>query len=314
MRDGTDILPRAAIDGPAAGWAERVAPGVGEPRQGGVLSISKRGFHRLAYAEWGEADAARVTLCAHGLTRQGRDFDMLAAELAARGGRVLCPDLPGRGRSGRLLDPFEYVLPQYCVDMTAVLAASGAASVDWVGTSLGGLIGILLAGQPNSPIRRLVINDIGPFVPWSALYRIGSYVRAKPESFPDYEAAEQYHRRTLAPFGALTDAQWRHITEHGVGRTPDGRYHLLTDPGIGHAFQPGLLYNLNIWSYWDNIRCPVLVMRGAESDLLLRSTAEEMTRRGPGAELVELPGIGHAPALLDEAQVSLVADWLDRDR
>ena len=300
--DGADTLLRAEA-------AEVVEEG---PSRGGVLGISKRGFHRIAYAEWGAANAERVTLCVHGLTRQGRDFDLLAAALTARGSRVLCPDLPGRGRSGRLADPAEYALPQYCMDMTAVLAASGAAEVDWVGTSLGGLIGILLAGQPNSPVRRLVINDIGPFVPWSALYRIGSYLRAKPESFPTYEAAERYHRKTLAPFGQLTDAQWRHITEHGVRRDAEGRYHLLTDPGIGCAFQSGLLYNLNIWNYWDNIRCPVLVLRGAESDFLLPSTAEEMTRRGPEAELVELPGIGHAPALLDASQVDLVADWLAR--
>ena len=295
-----DTLPLADVD---------VAPG--QPRHGDVLSISKRGFHRLAYAEWGEA-GGEVALCVHGLTRQGRDFDVVAATLAAQGRHVFCPDLPGRGRSGRLADPSEYVLPQYCMDMTAMLAATGAAGVDWIGTSLGGLIGILLAGQENSPVRRLVINDIGPFVPWSALYRIGSYVRAKPESFRDYEAAERYHRRTLAPFGALTDAQWRHLTEHGIGRGPDGTYHLLTDPGIGRAFQPGLLYNLNLWSYWDSIRCPVLVIRGAESDLLLPKTAEEMTRRGPRAEVVELPGIGHAPALLDAGHVAIITDWLAR--
>lgn len=158
-------------------------------RKGSFLNISKRGFHRVVYVEWGNERADRVAVCVHGLTRQGRDFDPLAAELADRGWRVVCPDLVGRGRSDHLRDPEEYALPQYAMDLTALIARLGVEQVDWVGTSLGGLVGIVLAGQEGSPIRRLVVNDIGPFLPWQALHRIGTNVRATPPDFPDYGAA-----------------------------------------------------------------------------------------------------------------------------
>ena len=274
-----------------------------------VLSISRRRFHRIAYTEWGDRNSSRVAVCVHGLTRQGRDFDFLAAALAAEGYYVVCPDLAGRGRSGWLPDPEDYALPQYAVDMTTLIARLGVDEVDWVGTSLGGLIGMVLAGMPHSPIRRLVINDIGPYLPWAALRRIGDYLRRAPSHFPDMAAAESYHREVLAPFGELTDAQWSHLTRHSVMPDGDG-YRLNYDPGIVQAFRPGRVYNLSLWGYWDAIRCPVLVLRGAESDLLLPHTAAEMARRGPEAEVIEIEGCGHAPALLDDEQIGIVADWL----
>jgi len=275
-------------------------------------SISRHGFHRIAYTEWGDPDAARVVVCLHGLSRQGRDFDPLAAALARAGHRVLCPDLVGRGRSGWLRDPEGYALPQYCADMAALIARTGAERVDWIGTSLGGLVGMVLAGQEGSPVRRLVVNDIGPYLPWSALWRIGNAVRAAPRDFPSLDAAVAYHRTALAHFGELGDAEWRHLTVHGLERRQDGRWHMLYDPGIARAFQPGLLYNLSLWRYWDAIRRPVLLLRGEYSDLLLEGTAEEMARRGPGADLVEIPGCGHAPALLDPDQIALVTGWMAR--
>lgn len=281
-------------------------------RQGWVLSVSRRGFHRIAYTDWGPEDSRRVVVCLHGLTRQGRDFDPLARTLADRGYRVVCPDLVGRGRSDWLRDPEEYALPQYAMDMTVLIARLGVEQVDWIGTSLGGLTGMVLAGQANSPVRRLVINDIGPYLPWAALYRIGSYLRDAPRRFDSIEQAEAHLRVVLAPFGDLNDAEWRHLTEHGLDVEPDGRCRVLCDPGIARAFRAGLFYNLSLWTYWDAIRCPTLVLRGETSDLLLPATASEMTRRGPRAELVEIPGCGHAPALLDPAQIAVVADWLAR--
>jgi pimeloyl-ACP methyl ester carboxylesterase len=278
-------------------------------RDAEVLSISKRRFHRIAYRVWGDSKSTRVVMCAHGLTRQGRDFDYLAAALAHQGYYVVCPDLVGRGRSGWLPDPDDYALPQYCVDMTTLIARLGAVEVDWIGTSLGGLIGIVLAGMPQSPVRRLIVNDIGPSLSWAALRRIGDYLRQAPQSFTDLAAAERYMRDIHAPFGELTDAQWMHLTEHSVV-ADGGGCRLRYDPQIAQAFRPGLIYNLNLWGYWDAIKGPALVIRGAQSDLLSADTAAEMTRRGPKAELVELGGIGHAPALLDDTQIALVGDWL----
>ncbi|WP_018263965.1 alpha/beta hydrolase [Methylobacterium sp. WSM2598] len=281
-------------------------------RYGDVRSISRQHFHRIAYVEWGDPACERVIVCVHGLSRQGRDFDDLARALAAKGYRVVCPDLVGRGRSGRLRDPEDYALPQYAVDMTVLLAHVGAPEVYWVGTSLGGLIGMILAGMPESPISRLVINDIGPFLPWAALRRLGDTIRDATRLFDTIDRAEAYFRGVLAPFGALTDAQWRHLTEHSLLPRSGGGYELHYDPGIGHAFRPGRVYNVSLWNYWDAMRCPALVLRGETSDLLLARTATEMVQRRPGTECVEIPGCGHAPALLDPDQIRLVVEWLTR--
>ncbi len=280
------------------------------PRHGQVSGVSRLSFHRIAYTEWGPEDARRVVVCVHGLSRQGRDFDRLAAFLAQHDYRIICPDLPGRGRSDWLKDPDEYGLPQYCVDMTVLLASLHAESVDWIGTSLGGLIGMVMAALPGSPIRRLVVNDIGPFLPWSALYRIGTYLRQMPTEFPDFAAANAYYREILSTFGELGDDDWRHLIEHSIERTDNGRYRMLCDPGIARAFRPGLLYNLNLWKYWDAIQCPTLLLRGEHSDLLPRDTAQQMTMRGPLATLVEIPGCGHAPPLLTQEQIDIIADGL----
>ncbi len=293
--------------------AAHQAGGFPEPdRLGSCRSISRRGFHRIAYTEWGEPTALRVLVCVHGLTRQGRDFDRLAAALAAVGYRVVCPDLPGRGRSDRLADPEEYTLPQYAVDLTVLIAHLGVETVDWVGTSLGGLVGIVLAGQPNSPIRRLVVNDIGPYLPWAALHRIAAGVFSAPPSFDSLAAATAQFRTSLAPFGHLTGPEWEHLARHSVALRKDGRLHVLCDPGIAAAFRTSFLFNLSLWTYWDAIRCPTLVLRGIDSDLLLPRTLDEMTQRGPRAEAVEFRGCGHAPALLDAEQIGVVRDWLGR--
>ena len=279
-------------------------------RDGYVLGITQHGFHRIAYVEWGDPRSDRVAVCLHGLSRQGRDFDVLASALAELGWRVICPDLVGRGRSDWLRDPDGYTMPQYAMDLAAVIARLGVASVDWIGTSLGGLIGIVLAAQKASPIRRLVINDIGPFLPWQALHRLANAVRDAPRTFASIEAATKHYRKVLAPFGHLSDNEWRHLVRHSIAPAEGGTWRLRFDPGIIAAFRPGWFFNLTLWNDWDTIRCPTLVLRGAESDLLLPATAREMTRRGPKATVVEVLGCGHAPALMDEAQIDAVTDWL----
>jgi pimeloyl-ACP methyl ester carboxylesterase len=282
------------------------------PRQDAVLSVSKRGFHRVAYTEWGDPAARRAAICVHGLTRQGRDFDRLAVALVRRGYRVICPDLAGRGLSDWLADPDDYALPQYTMDLTVLLARLNITEVDWVGTSLGGLIGMVFAGQARSPIRKLVLNDIGPSLGWPALYRIGNYLWSAPRNFPSLAAAETYYREILAPFGDLSDADWKHMTRHSVARGPDGSYGVLCDPGIVRAFRPRFHYDLSMWKYWNAIHCPVLALHGEHSDLLLPETVAEMAHKGPRAKVVDIPGCGHAPALLDDGQVGLVVDWLTK--
>ncbi len=279
------------------------------PRQGSLLGLSAGGFHRVTYGAWGEAGAARTVVCVHGLTRSGRDFDALAAALAEAGCRVVCPDVVGRGESDWLADPAGYGYPQYLADMNALIARLDVEEVDWVGTSMGGLIGMMLAAQPKSPLRRLVINDVGPFIPKASLERIGEYLGKDP-LFADRAAAEAYFREVHAPFGALTDAQWAHLTEHSIRPAEAGGFRLRYDPRIAQAFDPQKVEDVDLWAVWDALALPVLALRGAESDLLLAETAVEMTRRGPKADLAEFAGCGHAPTLMDEAQISAVRDFL----
>jgi pimeloyl-ACP methyl ester carboxylesterase len=275
--------------------------------QSKVLCAGPGGFHRIAYADWGAPGNATV-LCVHGLTRNGRDFDRLAGALEDRF-RVVCPDIAGRGRSDWLIDPAGYVNPHYVADMVTLLARLGAETLDWVGTSMGGIMGMLAAAMPGTPVRRLVLNDVGPFIPKAALARIGNYVGADPR-FDDVAGVESYLRKVHASFGDLTDENWRHMAAHGARRREDGSYGLAYDPAIGNAFKGATLPDVDLWVFWDAIQCPVLVLRGADSDLLLAETADEMTRRGPKATLVEVEGCGHAPALMAADQIAAVRDWL----
>jgi pimeloyl-ACP methyl ester carboxylesterase len=281
-----------------------------EPVLRNVLCHSRSGLHNIAYTEWGKPDAARVAICVHGLTRQGRDFDPLAVALVERGYRVICPDLAGRGLSDWLGDPQDYALPQYISDMVTVLARSGAAEVDWIGTSLGGLTGMHVAAMAKAPIRCMVVNDVGPFLPWQALSRIGTYVSKMPKSLASWPAAEAYFREVLAPYGSLGDTEWLHLTKHSLRRDPDGRYRLLVDPAISRSLRTVMFYNVSMWQQWDAIRCPVLVLRGEYSDLLSADVAREMTQRGPPTKVVEFPNCGHAPALMDHRQIGTIVNWL----
>lgn len=281
-------------------------------RTGTLLGLSLTGFHEIAYVDWGPVQAPVPVLCVHGLTRQGRDFDYLAADLAATKRRVICPDLAGRGLSSRLRNPDEYALPQYCADMNALIAHVGAPKVDWVGTSLGGLIGIVLAGLPGNPIRRLVLNDIGPYLPWAGLARIGSYVSAMPAVFRDLGEAEAYFREVLAPFGDLPDEHWIHITGNSVAWHASRKcYVLLCDPQIVRAFRNPWHYSLDLWKYWKAIEVPILVIRGAYSDLLPADLAREMIDRNPRATVIEIEGCGHAPPLMSSDQIGYVSKFIN---
>lgn len=278
--------------------------------QRSLSCLSPEGFHRIAWTEWGRADSP-VLVCAHGMTRNGRDFDVLAAALEDRW-RIACPDVVGRGKSDWLVDFSGYGFPQYLSDMAALLARLDVDEVDWVGTSMGGLIGMMLAAQPNTPIRRLVINDIGPFIPKEFFARLRQYVGTDPR-FSDRNAVEAYLRQVHAPFGDLEGEQWRHLAEHGARPLDAGGFGLAYDPAIARAaFATEEPEDADMWAIWDRVQCPVLVLRGEDSDLLLPETVDAMKQRGPGCESVEIGGCGHAPALMADDQISTVRKWLDR--
>jgi pimeloyl-ACP methyl ester carboxylesterase len=282
------------------------------PRFDSVQCLSPAGLHRMAYVEWGDPHNPRVLVCVHGLTRLGRDFDRLARAMAEHY-RVVCPDVVGRGRSDWLRDPMHYVVPQYVADMVTLIARLNAQSVHWVGTSMGGLIGISLAGLADSPVSRLVINDVGPRLDAVALARIGSYL-GRPVRFATLDEAIDYVARVAAPFGLRSRQEWREITEPALRADGDG-WVLHYDPLIAMPFaavtpQSAAAGESTMWKLYDAIRCPTLLTRGAESDLLSRETAELMTRRGAHARLVEFAGIGHAPMFFDDEQISAVRDFL----
>jgi pimeloyl-ACP methyl ester carboxylesterase len=284
------------------------------PRFEEVPVLGPEGFYRLAYADWGPATAAQVVLCVHGVSRNSHDFDFLAAALAAKGLRVVAPDLPGRGRSDWLPSGAHYDNPVYLAAMATLIARLGVSQVDWVGTSLGGYIGMQLAALPHNPIRRLVLNDFGARVGHSALRRIAGYLR-EVRPLRDLESAEAYVRQVLAPFGALTDAQWRHIAQHSVAKGAKGALRWHYDPAIASNFSPLIAFDVVLWQLWDEIACPVLVMRGEESDLLARRTMEAMLQRGHAAAAgkvtaIEWPGCGHAPSLMASDQIAAVRDFL----
>ncbi len=281
-----------------------------EMRQQRVQCLSPAGLHQMAYVEWGDPANPRVLVCVHGLTRCGRDFDFLAAALADHY-RVVCPDVVGRGRSDWLRDKRHYVIPQYCADMVTLLARINAETLHWFGTSMGGLIGMALAAQADTPISRLILNDVGPELSAAAVARIGEYVGAEL-SFANLDEAEKFVRAVSVPFGALTDAQWRHLTVHSVRQHADGGYELARDPGIAEPFKAAMAnaQDIDLWPVYDAIRCPTLVVRGMESDLLSAQTAGAMTQRGPRAQMAEVPAVGHAPMMLDAAQIAIVRAFL----
>lgn len=305
-------------------------------REHSLRCLGSNGFHRIAYTEWGDPDNPRIVICVHGLTRNRHDFDHLAARLAGEF-RVVAMDVAGRGDSEWLADKGDYRFGQYQADAAALIARVSAprlpswvarvrghtdatpVQIDWIGTSMGGLIGMLLAAQRNTPIRRLVLNDVGPLVPWSGLMRLNGNA-GHSHRFASLEEVESYLREVCSAFGTLADEQWRYLALHGSRQLADGGLALNYDPDIVRGLRSGsaldmprgdrLLEGVDLWPVWDRVRCPTLVIRGAESDVLTRRIADEMQTRGPATTLIELPGVGHAPALMDAAQIEPIRRFL----
>lgn len=288
--------------------------------------------HRIAYWQWGQADSCHVVVCVHGLTRQGRDFDVLARALVAQaahsspsGIRVICPDVAGRGESDWLKDPSGYQVPAYAADMLAVLAHVHAeapiTTLDWLGTSMGGLIGIVVCGQPGLPlpvpVRRLLLNDVGPALQWQAIQRIGAYL-GQAGYFNSVQEAADAMWKISQSFGPHTPEQWLALSRpmlRPVSPPADTPLRLHYDPAIAEPFkmtteQTAQQGEAMLWQLYDGIHAQTLVVRGAESDLLSPDTAQEMTQRGPRAKLVQFEGVGHAPTLIAKDQVALVTDFL----
>ena len=302
-------------------------------------SLGPDGFHRIAYTEWGDARNPHIVVCVHGLSRNSRDFDRLAAGLEADH-RVICMDVVGRGDSDWLADKSGYSFSTYLSDAASLIArvttpiAGGlleslharlggnrpVAKLDWIGTSMGGLIGMLLSAKPGSPIRRLVMNDVGPFVPWGALISLKGHV-GNETHFANYDEVDRYVRRACNGFGPLDDAFWQHLARHAAVREDDGVYRLRYDPAISRGLPvhldpelpigPQFMRGIDLWAIWDAVRCPVLVLRGAESEVLPRTTVEEMQRRKPNVKVVEFDGVGHAPALATREQIEVVREFVN---
>lgn len=290
------------------------------------LGFSAEGFHKIAYTEWGQANASLPgVICVHGYSRNGRDFDALAAYLESRGRHVFCPDVPGRGDSDWFVNPQYYNLNQYANDMAALIARTQYQQVDWIGTSMGGLIGLMLAAQPNSPIRLLVMNDVGPQVPVFGLKKLN--LSSRQYQFDNFEKAKHYFQTQCAEFGQLTDDQWQTFTEHSVRKTESNSYQSKLDPNVKnarsawqfindfvhhpHKSLEGLFYDIDLWSLWKKVQCPVLVIRGEKSDLLTPEIVRKMKRLHSSTDLYEKPNAGHAPALLDEVDHQSIHQWLD---
>ncbi len=266
----------------------------------------------MAYKEWGDASNPNVLVCVHGLTRVSDDFDALAKALA-NDYRVICPDVVGRGRSGHFRDPQFYQVPQYVSDMVTLIARLDVASINWFGTSMGGVIGMALASLPSNPVRKLLLNDIGPSIDAEALARIGEYVGQKVH-FASFDDAWQYVRAISLSFGTHSDEQWRKLASDVMRQDADGQWTFVYDPGLALPFkavtaQSAQLDEQRLWAAYDAISCPTLVVRGADSDLLSRETAAAMSQRGPKAKVVELAGVGHAPTFLSEAQIAIAKEF-----
>ncbi len=305
-----------------------------QPLLNSVNCPDATGSHRMAYWQWGDPDSPHVVLCVHGLTRQGRDFDVLARALCQRASdaglslRVICPDVVGRGQSDWLKDPAGYQIPAYAADMLALLAKlhseAPIAVLDWLGTSMGGLIGLLICGQPDLPlpqrVRKLVLNDVGPAVEWAALQRIGTYL-GKSGEFESVQQAADAMWAISSSFGPHTPEQWLLLSTpmvRAVENTDSSapkRWTLHYDPAIAEPFRASTETAAKkgqalLWRLYDQISADTLLLRGAESDLLSVDTAKSMKERGPRARLVEFSGVGHAPTMTSEDQVAVVADFL----
>lgn len=278
-----------------------------------VQCLSPTGLHKVAYKEWGDPLNPKVLICVHGVTRVSDDFDNMARALC-REYRVICPDIAGRGRSDRLKDPKHYQIPQYVGDMVTLLARVNAETVHWFGTSMGGLIGMALASFKDSPIRKLILNDVGPTLNAAAIKRIGEYI-GQEIRFASFEEAQRYIKDISLPFGPHNDEEWRKLAADVVRQDKDGQWIKHYDVGLAEPFKNATPESAKqaeaiLWMTYDAISCPTLLVRGAESDLLTAEVAREMTTRGPKARLVEFPGVGHAPTFIRPEQIEVARQFL----
>jgi pimeloyl-ACP methyl ester carboxylesterase len=279
-----------------------------QPQIKTVQCLSPAGLHMMAYKEWGDPRNPNVLVCVHGVTRVSDDFDQLALALCDHY-RIVCPDVVGRGRSSWLRDPKHYQLPQYINDMVTLMARLDGERVDWFGTSMGGLIGMGLASLQDSPIRKLLLNDIGPTLNFAAISRISEYI-GQETRFAGFEEAENYIRAISAGFGPHTGEEWRKLAADVLKQDQQGHWTRHYDLRLAVPFRAETPESTRraetmLWAAYDAIHCPTLVVRGAESDLLTREVAEEMTRRGPKPRLVELEGVGHAPTFMHANQIAI---------
>lgn len=277
------------------------------PRQRFVQCASPGGLHRVAYTEWGDPTNPRVLLCVHGLTRSGRDFDRLAAEFADTY-RVVCPDVVGRGLSSWLNVPNYYSVPQYVADMVTLIARLDVGKVDWFGTSMGGLIGVALASLPDSPIQKMLLNDVGPRLEPAAVKRIGEYL-GTPARFETLQQGIDYAALLAQTFGPLTPDEWREINTPLLHER-DGAWYLRYDPRIAQPFaaitdEMAAAGEAALWGALAATPGPVLVVRGEQSDLLSRETVAKMVAQGKAVTSVEIPGVGHAPAFVSAEQIGI---------
>ena len=276
------------------------------------LGLGFHGFHRLHYLEWGDPtkfNTQETLLCVHGLTRNAHDFDYFAHEMC-KDYRIVCPDVVGRGDSDHLESAEGYNYLQYNADMNALIARLGVTEVNWIGTSMGGIIGMVLAAVAQSPIRRLVVNDIGPEVSRDALMSIAEYI-GRSDEFDTQEDVEAYLRKIYKEFAPMGDDDWEQMARYASRRTKTGRWRLKVDNHVGDAFRDSIsFFNVDMWETWERITCPVLVLRGKESSFLSEETAQKMLQGGPQTTLVEFDNTGHTPTLRNDEQVQVIADWL----
>ena len=274
--------------------------------------LSLEGFYPTVYYEWGYPSELKdnTLLCVHGMARTGRDFDYLAQALSAQY-RVVCPDLVGRGKSHRFQQRASYSVRQYLADLASLIARLEVSSLDWFGTSMGGILGMAVAAQPQTPVRRLILNDVGPQIPPEAINRLVQYIGIKSH-FPTRQQGEEFLRLVYAPFGITREEHWQHLFRHTVVEDKKGGYTLNYDPNIVGATEEKNQPQEDLWTFWDKISCPVLVIHGEDSDILTKETLALMGQRGPQFDLVTVPRCGHVPMLFEESQINQVQEWLEK--
>lgn len=282
------------------------------PRELSYHALGPSGFYKVAYLEWGDPQNPEVLVCAHGLTRNAHDFDFLARELQDQY-RIVCPDIVGRGHSDFTKVPETYTIQQYVQDMVALLARIDVEKVNWLGTSMGGIIGMAIAVQANTPIKRLILNDLGMVIQKESVVRIKSYATKYP-LFNTLEEAKKDMQSRLVTFGQLKENEWQHLVNYGFQKGEDGKWHYAYDPAIMRAVEQSEVEDTNLEHLWRKVTCPTLIIHGAESDLLLRQTIDNMIKIHPDTTAVDIPHVGHAPTLIPNEQIQIIKDWLNNEK